>query len=191
MPALKRSNYSAEIVWLGRTTAGGSLRSAAVESLDLGFDGIAGGRHQGATRPSCSRVLDLHPRDTEIRNTRQLTMLDAGDLAAIAELVGLASLDPGLLGASIVVTGIPDLSHLPPSSRLQAPSGATITVDMENRPCIFPGREIEAEAPGHGKGFKPAAEGRRGITAWVERPGRLALGDRLSLFVPDQPAWTP
>ena len=62
---------------------------------------------------------------------------------------------------------------------------------MENRPCNLPGREIEAEAPGHGKAFKAAAQNRRGVTAWVERPGSLALGDSLTLFIPDQRAWAP
>jgi hypothetical protein len=191
MPALKRTRYCGEITWLGHVPAGGTLRAVAVDRLDPGFDGLAGGRHQGATRPSCSRVRDLYPRDTEIRNTRQLSILDAADLAAIAGAIGLDALDPGLLGASMVLSGIPDLSHLPPSSRLQAPSGATLTVDMENRPCVLPGREIETDCPGHGAAFKAAARGRRGVTAWVERPGALALGDRLILFVPDQPVWAP
>ncbi len=88
----------------------------------------------------------------------------------------------------MVLRGITDFSHIPPSSRLQAPSGAVLTVDLENGPCVFPGREIEAEAPGFGNRFKPAARNRREITAWVEFPGALAIGDRLRLFVPDQPA---
>ena len=95
----------------------------------------------------------------------------------------------GEVGATLVVIGIPDLSHLPPSARLQGEGGATIVVDMQNRPCNLPAREIEAEAPGHGKAFKSAAKGRRGVTAWVERPGVLTLGDRLRLHVPDQRAW--
>lgn len=67
----------------------------------------------------------------------------------------------------------------------------TLTVDMENRLCKLPGREIEAESLGYGAAFKSAAEGRRGVTASVERTGRLELGDGLRHFVPDQPAWSP
>jgi len=74
---------------------------------------------------------------------------------------------------------------------LQGPTGVTVTVDLENRPCVLPGREIEAEKPGHGKRFKKAAEGRRGVTAWVERPGEIGIGDNLKLFVPDQQPWSP
>jgi len=72
---------------------------------------------------------------------------------------------------------------------LQNAEGTTLVVDIENGPCNLPAREIESEAPGHGKGFKAAAQGKRGVTAWVEREGPLALGDELRLFVPNQPIW--
>ncbi len=189
MPTLTKSDYIAEITWLGHVPAGGSLRAQPVERLELGFGGIMGGRHEGETRPSCSRVLDLYPRDTEIANVRQLTILSQEELTRIAAAMATAALDPALLGATAVLRGIPDFTHVPPSSRLQAGSGATLTVDMENLPCVLPGREIEAETPGLGTLFKPAAKGLRGVTAWVERPGALAVGDRLQLFVPAQRPW--
>ena len=110
-------------------------------------------------------------------------------MRALAADMGLDELDPALLGATLVIRGIPDLSHVPPSSRLQGPDGTTLVVDMENRPCHLPAREIDRDVPGAGGAFRRAAEGRRGVTAWVERPGALALGDALALFVPDQPAW--
>ena len=65
----------------------------------------------------------------------------------------------------------------------------TLTIDIEKRPCVLPGREIEKDHTGFGPKFKTAAENRRGVTAWVERPGQLKRGDSLRLFVPDQPAW--
>jgi len=191
MPTLEQAEYEGEVVWLGHVPAGGSLRARPVERLELGFDGIAGGRHEGALRLSCSRVLDLYPRGTEIRNVRQLTVLSESEIARIASAMGVSDLDPALLGASMVLRGIPDFTHVPPSSRLQGPSGATLVVDMENLPCVLPGREIEDEMPGRGRAFKPAAQGRRGVTAWVERPGTIALGDRLRLFVPAQRQWNP
>ena len=103
----------------------------------------------------------------------------------------LDAIDPARLGASMVVRGIPDFTRVPPSSRLIAPSGASLVVNMDNRPCIFPARSIEAVSPGHGKGFKAAANGLRGITAWVEREGRVQVGDTVRLHVPDQRAWQP
>lgn len=193
MPIMIETEYSGEVTWLGHVPAAhDSLRAEAVDRLDLGFAGDAGARHEGLNRPSCSRVTNLYPkRGTEIRNVRQLTLLSSEELGAIAHAIGLGALDPALVGASVILSGIPDFTHIPPSSRLQAPSGLTLTVDMENRPCVLPGKEIEAQAPGHGTAFKTAAKGRRGVTAWVERPGALALGDRLKLFIPDQRAWAP
>ena len=191
MPVLVDSGYKGTIIWLGRAPARASLRSQAHQQLDLGFRGVSGARHEGENRPSCVRVKNLYPTGTEIRNVRQLSILSQEEMSEIAADIGLVALDPGLLGASLVLSGIPDFTHTPPSARLQAPDGATLTIDMENRPCVLPGREIEQEAPGHGTAFKEAAKGRRGVTAWVERPGRLKIGDTLTLYVPDQRAWAP
>ena len=191
MPALKPTEFYCEITWLGRVAdRAAALASEPLEAAELVWGGIAGEAHGGVTRPSCSRVLSQHPRDTEIANVRQLSILSEEELAGIAAEMGLDRLEPAWLGASVAVKGLPDFTRLPPSSRLQADSGATLVIDMENRPCQLPAKVIEAAHPGFGKRFKPAAEGRRGVTAWVERPGRVALGDRLRLHVPDQPVWS-
>ena len=193
VPTSIETSYCGEVVWLGHVPGDtDSLRANAVQTLELGFDGDRGARHEGRERASCSRVLNLYPeRGTRIRNVRQLSVLSAEELDQIAKEIGLDDLDPGLLGASVIIKGIPDFTHVPPSSRLQGPSGVTLTVDMENRPCNLPGREIEMEQPGHGTKFKDSARGRRGVTAWVERPGELSIGDTLKLFIPDQRPWSP
>ena len=190
MAGLKNSGLEAEVVWLGHVSAeAGSLRSVSRDTLDLMFSGVAGEQREGICRASCTRVRDLYPVGTEIANTRQLSLLSDEELVAIAAEMGLSELDPTLVGASLIVRGIPDFTHVPPASRLQFASGATVTTDVENAPCVFPGKEIEAEAPGFGKLFKPAARDRRGVTAWIERPGTVSVGDRITLFVPDQRAW--
>lgn len=192
MPALVPTDHVGTIVWLGRVAdRDAALRSAAVDTLALGFGGPEGEAHGGLTRPSCSRVTAQYPRGTPIRNTRQLSILSAEDLAAIAAAMGLDRLDPALLGASAVIGGIPDFTFLPPSSRLQGQAGATVTVDMENWPCHLPAREIDADLPGFGGRFKAAAAGRRGVTAWVEREGAWHLGEKVRLHVPAQRAWRP
>jgi hypothetical protein len=191
VPTLKQTEFSGEVVWLGHVAASSTLRAAVVPSLDLDFEGVTGGRHEGATRPSCVRVRNLYPEGTRIRNVRQLSVLSEDEIDQIARNMGLDQLNPALLGVSIVLRGIPDFTHVPPASRLQGPSGVTLTTDTENRPCVLPGREIEVDEPGHGKDFKPAAKGIRGVTAWVERPGSLTLGDMMKLFVPDQRGWLP
>lgn len=186
-----KTGLSARIVWMGLVAdRAAALEAVPVTAILARFQGPEGEAHGGLTRPSCSRVLGQYPRGTTIRNTRQFSILSAEDLAAIAADMGLESLDPALVGATVVVEGLPDFSHLPPSSRLQAPSGATLVVDMENRPCTLPARPIERRHPGKGKLFKAAAAGRRGITAWVEAEGEIRLGDALTLHIPDQPVWS-
>ncbi len=100
-------------------------------------------------------------------------------------------MDPAWIGASMVISGIPDFTHVPPSSRLQTARGTTLTVDMENQPCHLPAKVIDEDAPGHGRAFKAAAKDRRGVTAWVEREGPLSVGDVVTLHVPGQRAWVP
>lgn len=190
MPALLPTRFYGHVSWLGRVVdSEATLRAEALDSAELRFDGIDGECHGGMTRPACVRTKAQYPKGTEIRNVRQLSVLSAEELAQIAVEMGLDAIDPAWMGASLVIKGIPDFSHVPPSSRLQFPSGASITIDMENRPCIYPGREIEKDRPGFGPAFKPAAENRRGVTAWVEREGVLAVGDRVTLHIPDQPVW--
>ena len=192
MPALIPTFHTGRIVWLGTQATPVEdkvIRGGPVAEMPLGFAGYAGEIHAGLTRPSCSRVLKQHPRGTEIRNVRQLTLVSAEEMAEVAADLGLAAVDYGWLGASVVVEGIPDFTHLPPSSRLQGPDGVTLVVDMENLPCQQVAITIEKDRPGHGKGFKAAAKGKRGVTAWVERPGLLRLGDVLRLHVPAQRAW--
>lgn len=192
MPALAPTEFTGEIVWIGHVSdRDAGLTSTSLTEADLTYAGIPGEAHGGLTRPSCSRVVSQHPKGTEIRNVRQLSVVSAEELAEIAADCGLDQLDPTLVGASLVISGIPDFTHLPPSARLQMPDGATLVVDMENRPCHLPAKPINADHPGAGDHFKAAAKGKRGVTAWVEREGRIVLGDAVRLHVPDQRPWQP
>lgn len=192
MPALLKTKYSGTIVWLGRLPDRDvALRSLAADSLEARFSGLADDDHGGLTRPSCSRVTGQYPKGTEIRNTRQLCIVSEEEMARIAATIGVGHFDPAWCGANMVISGIPDFTHIPPSSRLQAQSGATLTVDMENRPCHLPSPVIDADAPGHGKAFKAAAKNLRGVTAWVEREGVLTVGETVTLHIPDQRGWQP
>ncbi len=192
MPALNPTEIIGEIVWIGHVPdRDASLRSAPAQQAQLTYAGIPNEIHGGLTRPSCSRVLSQYARGTEIRNVRQLSVVSAEELAQIAAGCGLDRLDPEYIGASLVIAGIPDFTHLPPSSRLQFPDGSTIVIDMENRPCHLPAKVINADFPGAGDKFKAAAKGKRGVTAWVEREGQIHVGDAVRLHVPDQRPWQP
>lgn len=193
MPALVATEIYGEITWLGYQPVPVEkliITAKPVSEMPLGFGGMEGEVHGGLTRPSCSRVVSQHPRGTEIRNVRQLCVVSAQEMAEVAAELGMEEWDHAWVGANLVVSGIPDFTHLPPSSRLQAPDGTTIVIDMENLPCNEPAATIAKATGGQGKMFKAAAKGRRGVTAWVERPGTLHLGDKLQLHVPKQRAWS-
>lgn len=190
MPALIPIDFFGKVTYLGHIPDRDvGLASVPQSEMALTFAGNPAEAHSGLTRPSCSRVLSQYPRGTKIRNTRQICVMSAEELALIADEMGLEEFDPAWAGASIVIEGIPDFTLIPPSSRIQFSNGATLTVDLENRPCVLPAPEIEKYHPGFGKLFKPAAKRRRGVTAWVEREGNIKLGDELRLHIPEQPPW--
>lgn len=192
MPALTRTEVVGRVDWLGVVPSrADDLASVPATELRLDFAGPAGEDHGGLTRPSCSRVLDLYPRRTEIRNTRQLALVSTEELDEIAGRMAFDRLDPAWLGVTMALSGIPDFSHVPPSARLQFDGGATLTVDMQNRPCPLPGPVIARETERDARAFRRAAAGRRGVTAWVERAGTIRVGDNVRLYVPDQRAWRP
>lgn len=192
MAALVSTACSGVITWLGMVPdREAALQSVPQDRLVAGFEGPEGEAHGGLTRASCSRVLAQYPRGTTIRNVRQFTIVSAEELAATAERMGLAALDPSLIGATMVISGLPDFTHVPPSSRLQGEGGATLVVDMENQACQLPAKPIEGAHTGFGARYKAAATGRRGVTAWVEREGVFTLGERITLHIPGQRVWAP
>lgn len=162
------------------------LESRAVESVTVTYAGFEGEAHGGETRPSCSRVKLQYPRNTEIRNTRQICILSAEELAEIAGKMCVDAIDPQWIGANVILEGIPDLTTVPPSSRLIFEGGVSLVVDMENAPCRFAAEAIEAHRPGQGMSFPKHATGRRGVTAWVERTGAIKRGERARLHIPPQ-----
>jgi hypothetical protein len=192
MPALIPTDHYATITWLGHqpTPVQDLIISAEpLAAMDLTFAGLASESHAGLTRPACSRVKTQHPRGTTIRNVRQLCIVSAEEMAAVATELGLATFEYAWVGASVVVEGIADFTHVPPSARLQADNGTTLVIDMENLPCIEPAATMRKALGGAAPDFKSAAQGRRGVTAWVEREGTLQVGSRLRLHVPGQRGW--
>jgi MOSC domain-containing protein YiiM len=156
-----------------------------VDELHLTLTGIAGDRHAGATRTADART-SWHSRGTPIANTRQLSFVSVEECAGVAALMDIPEVDPALLGANLLLEGFPELSFLPPATRLQFPSGATIFVTEQNAPCIHPARKL-AEAFGRPELaalFPKAAIGRRGLVGLVEREGAVITGDAVRLIAP-------
>jgi len=164
---------------------GGDFVSRSIASLALTFAGVPGHRHEGRTRPSDART-PWHPRGTPIANTRQVSIVSVEECALLAEALGLTNLDPALLGANVVLDGLDGLTRLPPATRIQVSSGATIFITEPNAPCRQPGRRI---ARAHGRpelefAFPKRATGLRGVVALVEREGTIAVGDAAKVIAP-------
>jgi len=171
---------------LVNSTPDQDLASSRVESVRVSYAGFDGESHSGLVRASCVRVRHQYPQGTEIRNTRQVSIVSAEELALIAANMGIDGLQPEWLGANLMVSGIPDFSQIPPSTRMIFDGGAALVVDLENSPCKYPGEIIERHHPGRGHLFAKAALGKRGVTAWVEREGSIATGDAIRLYIPPQ-----
>jgi hypothetical protein len=171
---------------LSRNSRDDGFEKQQRQSLSLLLSGPQGDCHTGLTRLSDSRTLQTYKRDTIIRNVRQITMLSVEEMADIAQAMGLPDVKATWLGGNLVTSGIPDLTLLPPSTRVQFPSGATLVVDTENLPCRQVSSVIERIHPEKGGMFVKAATHKRGLTAWVECEGDVSVGDEIKIFIPPQ-----
>jgi hypothetical protein len=149
----------------------------AIEELHLDWGGAIGDRHHGLTMSSDTRQKEVFARGTEIRNHRQLSVVDTSELAAIAENLGIEALAPGTIADNICTEGLSGLTALPPLSRLVFPSGAVLMTGGFNTPCTIAGRMVATRYGSSPERFPKAAWDLRGITAWVERPGPIRTGD--------------
>lgn len=169
---------------------GRHFETEAVESLALGFDGIEGDVHAGYTRRSGGRE-PWYPRDTEMRNERQLSIVAPDEMAVVAQRMGIGEVKPEWIGANLLISGIPRLSMLPAGTLLFFRGGATLKVDAQNGPCRIAGRSIAehvgmADLDTGALLFPKAAKRLRGLVAWVEKPGRIARGEEISVRIPEQ-----
>ena len=171
---------------LGIADAPGSFVTRPVERLHLTWAGIEGDRHFGLTMKAGVRQKH-HPSGTELRNSRQLSILSQEELAQIAAALSIPRVAWEWLGGNLCFTGCEALTAIPPSTRLIFPSGACLVVDGENLPCRGPGKIVQehfAEPPELATRFVKAAHHRRGLVVWVERPGAIERGNTVELVRP-------
>jgi hypothetical protein len=172
---------------------GDAVETLAVERLSLALEGIVGDRHSGFVRPADVRV-PWHERGTPIHNERQLSLVSAEELAEIAAALGLPRIAPEWLGANVLVAGIPRFSSIPRGTRLFFASGAVVTVTDQNAPCRIAGGALAKAVGGDDKlpfRFVAASKRLRGVVAYVDRAGDLAMGDTIQVRVPRQWIWQP
>ncbi|KAG1651135.1 putative metal-sulfur cluster biosynthesis proteins YuaD [Nymphon striatum] len=132
-----------------------------------------------------------YERKTEMRNERQLTLVAHDELSLAAKEMGLDKIAPEWIGANLVINGIPNLSFLPASTLLFFEGGVTLKIDFQNAPCRSAGSAIARNLGRDGDvdlalKFKDAAKRRRGLTAWVEKPGTISVGEKVTARIPEQ-----
>ena len=145
------------VVWIGVRPARGERPTPRQTVEAAPGQGLAGDRFKGT---EASR--------------RQVTLIQAEHLAAIASILGLDSVDPALTRRNVVVSGI----------NLYALRHATFRVG----PALFEGTGICAPCANMeaalGPGGFNAMRGHGGITARVLEAGSIAIGDPVSVEEP-------
>lgn len=169
---------------------GDDFQTRQVDWLELSFEGIVGDYHAGTTRRSGSRE-PWYRRGTEIRNERQLTIVSPSELNTVAQKMELQEVRPQWIGANLLLDGVPQLSFLPAGTLLFFAGGVTLKVDGQNHPCRDAGRAIAenvgmADVKAGALLFPKMARRMRGLTAWVEKPGRIEADETVSVRVPEQ-----
>ena len=160
----------------------------AVSDLDLTFDGIPGDFHAGPTRKSGGRE-PWYPRGTEMRNERQISILSPAELRAVARRLDIAEIPPEWIGGNLLLEGIDRLTQLPPRTLLFFENGVTIKVDGDNGPCRVSGRSIAERVgnrPDIETAFSQQAKDMRGLVGWVEKPGKISVGEAFEARLPPQ-----
>lgn len=172
-----------KVTFLGIADQPGSFLTRSVHQLTLGYAGIEGDRHAGLTAPAGVRQEYLDP-EVVVRNTRQLSLVSAEELAATAQALAVPFLEPAWLGANLCLDGAPALTATGPSTRLVFASGAVVVVDGDNAPCKLTGAAVARalEDPSLQSRFVKAAHRRRGLVGWVEREGLVRVGDEVTPF---------
>jgi hypothetical protein len=164
------------------------IASDPVSVAEVTFEGFAEDRHAGMRMLSNSRT-SFYPRGTPIWNARQVSIVSEEELAEVAPRMGIPTIQPDWLGANLSISGIPNLTRLPPGARLFFPDRAVLIVQAENGPCLTAGAEIQThypEIPDLAAQFPKQGLHKRGIVAVVEHPGAIRPGDAVKVLIPEQ-----
>ncbi|MQC25845.1 MAG: MOSC domain-containing protein [Chloroflexi bacterium] len=154
--------------------------------VEVTFDGFVGDKHFGATMKA-GGSQKRYPKGTEVRNTRQISIISVEEMDEVAGTMGLPKIEASWVSANLLVSGILELSKLPIGSRLTIGDEVGLVVEEENMPCTTAGRVIQENYPHHEdltKSFPKRAIGKRGVVGWVERPGRIRKGDEVRVHLP-------
>ncbi|WP_206667936.1 MOSC domain-containing protein [Teichococcus oryzae] len=138
------------VLWIGVRPGRREAMLPLAEAMTTPEQGLAGDRYSSRTQ-----------------RTRQVTLIGAENLSAIASHLGRAEVEPALLRRNIVVAGINLLALKGHRIRL---GGAVLEVTGECHPCSRMEEVL-------GEGGYNAVRGHGGITARIIAPGMVRLGD--------------
>ncbi|MFY9331451.1 MAG: hypothetical protein WAO41_07210 [Candidatus Nanopelagicales bacterium] len=167
----------------------------AVDHLELDWGGPIGDRHHGLTMTSDTRQKVVFARGTTIRNHRQVSVVDIGELAQISANLGIDHLAPGVIADNIATSGLDELTAMPPMTRLVFSGGVVLMTGGANLPCVIAGQLVvdsvsetilggPGGTPPTASAFVKAAFTLRGITGWVEHPGSIRPGEQVRAILP-------
>lgn len=172
----------------------GERISEEVSKGEITFEGLKGDCHYGLTLLTHGREPE-YPKGTLIRNNRQITILSLEELNEIAKILDIPNVDISWLAGNLLVSGVKNLSLLPYGARFIFSNGVVLTAGGENFPCSAPAKTTQSFYPakeGITREFVKAAMHRRGIIAWVERPGIITPEESFRIENPEpwNPVWT-
>lgn len=180
-----------------------SIQSTVRTEIALYPDGIGGDRHARPLRllGVRDRALIAHglAKGTLIAPTRQVSIVSVEELEAIGTALGTTEPIPhGTLGENLVISGIPNLTHLPPGTLFcfrkgDSPRTAVIAVWALNVPCLISGREVETatRTPGIAQRFVDISMEQRGLVGFVMSSGVIKQGDTVDVRIPAQRLYQP
>ncbi len=165
-----------------------------VPSIQVELDGVVGDKHRSLSRTTWAG--DKQPKGTVRRNERQWSAVSREELREIAKAMDLSEpLLPATLGANLCLQGVKELSRLPKGTLLKFPSGAELSVEEYNPPCLDMGARMAkthrtgSSEPLTTTAFSNAARLSRGIVGVVDVPGEIFPGDEVTIELYEQPSW--
>lgn len=160
-----------------------SLPGKRVEEVDVEWEGFVGDKHFGLTMKAGTSQKP-YPKGAQVRNVRQISIVSREELNEIAEALQIPRVEPDWVGANMLVSGIPGLTKLPAGSRFYFEQGVGIVIEGENMPCTTAGGSLQSQYPDRPEIttiFPKKAIGKRGLVAWVERPGVIRKGESVTV----------
>jgi MOSC domain-containing protein YiiM len=143
----------------------------------VGQLGFEGDRHSGP-------IYTLVRTGQQFPNKRQWSAVSTEEVEDFCQKLGVMPFDLGELGENIRIRGI-RLAEAAPGTIFEFPSGCRLQVEKQNDPCDNAAAELAVKyGDAVGRNFVKASFGRRGVVGTVLSPGRIDVGDEVTVIVP-------